>query len=233
MRPGNAAERDDGFIMVAMLISIAIASIWMAAALPSWRHQAIREKEAELIFRGEQYARAIYLYRAKNNGASPQSLDQLVQQRYLRKKYLDPITGKDFVPISGFAAAATQFQGQGQGQGRQGGAASFVPAGITGVRSQSQDESIKIYNNQSVYAMWQFDWPEAARKAGVLPTPEGGRGGRGGREGRGGERGGARGGRGGERGGRGIQRIDELVPITPRRGGERGGGAGNRGGRGF
>jgi type II secretory pathway pseudopilin PulG len=230
MRPGNAAGRDDGFIMVAMLISIAIASIWMAAALPSWRHQAIREKEAELIFRGEQYARAIHLYRTKNNGASPQSLDQLVQQRYLRKKYLDPITGKDFVPISGFAPGAGPFQGQ--GQGRQGGAASFVPAGISGVRSQSQDESIRIYNNQSVYAMWQFDWPEAARKAGVLSTPEGGRGGR---EGRGGERGGARGGRGGERGGRGIQRIDELVPITPRRGGPGGGGggAGNRGGRGF
>ncbi len=211
--------------MVAMLISLAVGAIWMSAALPSWRQQAIREKEAELIFRGEQYARAIYLYRTKNNGAQPQSLDQLVQQRYLRKKYLDPITGKDFVPI----ATAT---GQG-GQG--GGTLPFAGAGIFGVRSTSNDESIKIYRNATIYSQWDFDWPAAAQKAGRAQTIEvgGRRGGQPGREGQGGARGvrgGARGGERGGRGGRGVEGPGELLPIRP---GAPPPAAPGRGGRGF
>ena len=196
--------------MVAMLVTIAVAAVWMAAALPSWRQQAIREKEAELIFRGEQYARAIFLYRQQNNGASPQTVEQLVDGRFLRKKYLDPITGKDFVPVGGIAPVSA---------GRQGGQAPFAPpqtvAGITGVRSSSNEQSIKIYQNQSVYSQWPFDWVFAQAKAGAAPTPEGGRRGQpggGGREGRG-LRGGGRGPVG--PGGRG----DELAPIGPRRGG--------------
>jgi type II secretory pathway pseudopilin PulG len=206
MRPGDRGD-DRGFIMVAMLISLAVAAIWMSAALPSWRQQAIREKEAELVFRGEQYARAIYLYSTKNNGAFPQSVDQLVQQRYLRKKYLDPITGKDFLPIGGLAP--------GQG-GRGGGAQPFASAGITGVRSTSNDESIKIYRNQSTYSQWDFDWPDASEKAGLpqMIGVGGRRGGQPGREGQGGARG-ARGGERGGRGGRGVEAPVELMPIRP------------------
>jgi type II secretory pathway pseudopilin PulG len=212
--------------MVAMLISIAVASIWMTAALPSWRQQAIREKEADLIFRGEQYARAIYLYRMKNNGALPQSIDQLVQQRYLRKKYLDPITGKDFLPYGGPSGAGAPFQ---SGQSTQ---APFAPAGIQGVRSTSNEQSIRIYNNQSTYSQWDFGWAEAARKAGALPTPEGGRrGGQPGREGRGGPATGRGGGeRGGRGGARGIAAPIEVPPILPP---GRGGGGGGARGRGF
>ena len=71
--------RDDGFVMVALLVSIAVAAVWMGTLLPSWRQQAIREREAELAFRGESYARAIYLYRQKT-GNLPPTVDILVQQ---------------------------------------------------------------------------------------------------------------------------------------------------------
>lgn len=71
----------------------------LLVALPAWRHQAQREKEAELIFRGQQYARAIGLYQRKLAGSFPPNIDVLVEQRFLRKKYKDPITGEDFVPI--------------------------------------------------------------------------------------------------------------------------------------
>ncbi len=71
--------------MVAMLVGMAVTAVWMAAALPAWRQQVIREKEAELIFRGESIARAIYLYRQKNANALPASLDVLVQQKFLRR----------------------------------------------------------------------------------------------------------------------------------------------------
>jgi hypothetical protein len=73
--------RDDGFVMVALLVSIAVAAVWMGTLLPSWRQQATREREAELAFRGESYARAIYLYRQKT-GNLPPTVDILVQQHY-------------------------------------------------------------------------------------------------------------------------------------------------------
>ena len=38
---------DGGYIMVVLLIGIAVSAVWMGAMLPAWRHQAIRQKEAE------------------------------------------------------------------------------------------------------------------------------------------------------------------------------------------
>ena len=145
---------DDGYVLVVLLISMAVTAVWMAAALPSWRQQLIREREAELIFRGESYARAIYLYRQKNGQNLPPNVDVLVGQKFLRKKYKDPITGKDFLAV--LAAGA-----------RPGGtAAGFAPAGISGVRSTSNDTSIRIYNNQQTYSQWAFDFTLEQLKAG-------------------------------------------------------------------
>jgi type II secretory pathway pseudopilin PulG len=114
-----------GYAMAALLVSIGVMMVLMSVAMPVWRHEVQREKEAELIFRGEQYARAIYLYQRKAGpGNFPPSIDVLVQQRFLRKKYKDPITGGDFqiIPVG---AAIQQGQGQpgqqaqqGQGRGR-------------------------------------------------------------------------------------------------------------------
>jgi type II secretory pathway pseudopilin PulG len=86
---------DRGYILVVLLIAMGVTAIWMSAALPAWRQQAMREKELELIFRGEQYARAIALFQIKNN-SYPVDIDILVSQRYLRKKWKDPVTGEDF-----------------------------------------------------------------------------------------------------------------------------------------
>jgi hypothetical protein len=45
---------------------------------------------------------------------------------------------------------------------RQGGQPPAAQAGITGVRSTSNEQSIKIYKiNQVIYSQWAFDWPEA------------------------------------------------------------------------
>ena len=60
---------------------------------------ATREKEEELIFRGKQYARAIGLFQRKFANTAPPTIDVLVEQRFLRKKYKDPITNDDFQPI--------------------------------------------------------------------------------------------------------------------------------------
>src|SRR5688572_18055602 len=94
---GQANQR--GYALAAVLVGIALLSVVMMAMLPAWRQQVRREKEAELAFRGEQYARALYLYQRKFPGAYPPNIDTLVQQRFLRKKFKDPITGEDFRPL--------------------------------------------------------------------------------------------------------------------------------------
>ena len=111
--------------MAALLVAMTVMAIGMLALLPAWRHQSQREKEAELAFRGEQYARAIYLFRTKNGNQPPPNIDVLVQGRYLRKKYLDPVTGEEFVPI--FGGQQPQTGGAGQ-QGRGG-----LPQGRAGL----------------------------------------------------------------------------------------------------
>lgn len=118
--PASAAIRERGFALAALLVAIAVLSVMMLVALPAWRHQVQREKEAELIFRGEQYARAIGLYQRKLAGAFPPSLDALVEGKYLRRKYKDPITGDDFVPIyaNSSAGAAALRQGAEAAGGR-------------------------------------------------------------------------------------------------------------------
>ena len=116
----STAVSEAGFALAALLVAIAILSVMMLVALPTWRHQVQREKEAELIFRGEQYARAINLYQRKLAGAFPPSLDTLVEQKFLRRKYKDPITGEDFLPVlanSPAALAAMQNMPQAPGGG--------------------------------------------------------------------------------------------------------------------
>ena len=94
-----------GYAMAALLMSVGVMAVVMSALLPVWRQQAQREKEAELAFRGEQYARAIYLFNRQHK-INPPSIDALVQGRFLRKKYKDPMTEDgEFLPL---AAGANQ-----------------------------------------------------------------------------------------------------------------------------
>jgi type II secretory pathway pseudopilin PulG len=91
---GQGGQR--GYAMAALLVSIGVMMVLMSVAMPVWRTQAQREKEAELVFRGEQIARGINLYMRKMGGANyPPTLDVLVQGRFIRKKYKDPMTEND------------------------------------------------------------------------------------------------------------------------------------------
>ena len=78
--------------MAALLVVLAIMSLMLSMALPVWHHAAQREREAELIFRGEQYARAIMLYQRQTPGAYPPDVETLVEGRFLRRAYRDPMT---------------------------------------------------------------------------------------------------------------------------------------------
>ena len=91
-------RRDAGFSLAALIFFASAASIFIAAAVPAYQMQAKREPEEELIFRGEEYARAIGKFQRKF-GVYPSSVDQLVSTnnlRFVRRAYKDPITNKPF-----------------------------------------------------------------------------------------------------------------------------------------
>jgi type II secretory pathway pseudopilin PulG len=158
--------------MAALLVAMAVMAILMGAALPVWRHEAQREKEEELVFRGQQYIRALRLYQSRTQ-TLPNSLDLLVNGHFLRKKYKDPVTGQDFELI-GAGGVPGQAPGgvQGAPPGTQGGRASQPPqsqpqqasgfggssvsGGIMGVRSKSKEESIRLYQGRNHYNEWNF-----------------------------------------------------------------------------
>ena len=230
---------EQGYLMVALLVAMSIMAIMMGAALPAWHTLAQREKEAELVFRGEQYARAIGLYQRRVANAAAPSIDFLVEQRYLRKKYKDPITNDDFQVLSSGAASLSPGQVQSalqQSAGRAGAAAgaagrgstlgpatgqSGVVGGIVGVTSKSPLKSLRLYNGRDTYNQWVFVPVAQGRAGGGGAAGRGADGrGAGGAGGRGGD---GRGGRGGDgRGGR--SGLEELF--------QRGGGAGPAGGGG-
>lgn len=177
-----------GYAMAALLVAMAVMAVLMSAALPVWRHEAQREKEEELVFRGQQYVRALRLYQARTQ-SMPGSVDLLVNGRFLRKKYKDPITGDDFDLIGAAGAAGQTGQATQTGGGRaaqpQMSASAFgpgtMPGGIMGVRSKSKDESIRLYQGRNHYNEWNFLFVNQ------VPTGpgRGGNPGRGGRAGNG------------------------------------------------
>ena len=131
----------DGYAMAALLVAMSVLAVFMTVALPVWNTQAQREKEAELVFRGEQYARAVMLYQRKFANALPPSVDVLLNDRYLRKKYKDPITGGDFQLLSGASAQANAGVPGGQvgGAARPGG--QVVSRGTTGTTGSTPTTS--------------------------------------------------------------------------------------------
>ena len=110
MRPGERPRHrrsEPGYAMAGLLVAIGIMSIVMSVALPAWRTLAKREKEAELLFRGQQYMRAIDLYQRRFPGAYPTDIEMLVEERFLRRLYPDPMTGEPFrILTQGSATAA-------------------------------------------------------------------------------------------------------------------------------
>lgn len=93
----SISHGEEGYILIAVLFLVALVLIGLAVAAPRMAQSIQRDKEIELVHRGEQYKRAIKLYYRKF-GAYPTSIDQLLNTnniRFLRKRYTDPITGKD------------------------------------------------------------------------------------------------------------------------------------------
>lgn len=88
---------EEGYLLVAVMFLLAMLVLSMAVAVPKIREDIQRDRDVETMRRGQQYQRAIRLYYRKFR-AYPPSVDALVKTneiRFLRKRYKDPITGKD------------------------------------------------------------------------------------------------------------------------------------------
>lgn len=129
-----------GLVLIAMLIFIALSSFAALAAADVWSLAVQREREAELLFVGNQYRRAIESYWNASPGpakALPTSLRQLLEDdrfpqpvRHLRRAYADPMTGEDFAVVTSGPA-------------------------IVGVHSRSSDAPVKRAQFPDLYAHFE------------------------------------------------------------------------------
>jgi type II secretory pathway pseudopilin PulG len=102
LRPAASRKGEDGYTMLIAIFFLALMVISLAVAMPQVIKSIQRDHDLEAYQRGKQYRRAVQLYYRKFH-AYPPNVDALVntnQVRYLRKKYADPITGKeDWKPV--------------------------------------------------------------------------------------------------------------------------------------
>lgn len=91
---GRLVSGKDGYALLIVMMMATILLISLTAALPNIYVEGQREKETELIFRGEQYARAIMLFHKQFN-RYPTSIKELLHTNnmsFLRHAYRDPMT---------------------------------------------------------------------------------------------------------------------------------------------
>jgi uncharacterized membrane protein YgcG len=88
---------ESGFALLLVFLMAAIAAISLYMQIPRVAFQSQRQKEQLLMSRGEQYKRAIQLFVRANNRypTDIKDLENFNNRRYLRHKFVDPITGKD------------------------------------------------------------------------------------------------------------------------------------------
>ncbi len=115
-RTSLAAERpsEAGYTLVALLALMSVLALFAMAIAPSAQQQAVREREKEAIFRGEQVADAIrdyYKYRTgvtrqQGDNALPSSMDQLLEgipvpNGSKNRQILRPSAARDPLTIEG------------------------------------------------------------------------------------------------------------------------------------
>jgi type II secretory pathway pseudopilin PulG len=164
MRRPPCLKNQRGATLMVVLLMMVVMGLAAGMAGNTWKNVMEREREAELLFRGDQYRRAIEsYYKAVQGGARaayPVKLEDLLKdprslqtRRHLREKYRDPLTNEEFELV------------------REGGGISGLPgavqslAGIRGVYSKSSREPFKkagfrepyeAFNEAATYGDWKF-----------------------------------------------------------------------------
>jgi type II secretory pathway pseudopilin PulG len=96
MKSSRARSKESGYVLLAVLLTMTLLLILLSVEAPRIAQQIKRDKEEEMIHRGKDYATAVKRFVHKNGGRYPVSVEQLENTnhvRFLRKKYVDPMTG--------------------------------------------------------------------------------------------------------------------------------------------
>lgn len=89
-------QSEQGFMLLGLVVAIFLILLVLGVAAPKMAHELRREQEVETIHRGNQFVRAVQLYYRKV-GHYPGSIEELEKTnnvRFLRQRYVDPMTGK-------------------------------------------------------------------------------------------------------------------------------------------
>jgi type II secretory pathway pseudopilin PulG len=168
-----------GYTLVALMVGLTVMAILIAAVLPMASAESQRDKEAELIFRGLQYAEGIRNFR-RRYGRYPNTLKEMFETRprTLRKLWKDPMTNSDkWGLITAAGAPVTMGGAVPPGGGRvpapvptptptptpsafpssTGGPGSDQPPGpIMGVYSTSKKKGYRTFSGRENYNEWRF-----------------------------------------------------------------------------
>ncbi len=182
----NGPPKNQGYVLLIIMMMLAILLIMLTEAMAGVYTEAQREREKELIFRGQQYARAIYLFHLQFN-RYPTSVKELLEtngMRFLRRAYRDPVarngkwrfihaTANGIVTDSKTLTPPGMSNGQGTQPGLGGGTGPLQGNGsnplgfstqsqkiegayIVGVAPLSNQQSIIVYNHHTHYDNWEF-----------------------------------------------------------------------------
>lgn len=155
-----------GFTYLTVLFILAMLGGGLALTGEVWHHALQREKEAELLYVGGEYRRAIARYYLHaNRRIYPRSLDDLLKDpreaatiRHLRKRYTDPMTGKS-----------------------EWGIVKASDGGIMGIYSPSEEKPLKVANfrvtekgfdNSEKYSDWKFVYTPPQQPGAAKPAPK-------------------------------------------------------------
>ena len=83
-----------GFTFVALMVAVVLMNIALGVAMTSWITIDRRSDEAEAIWRGQQYMRALECFQVNTGGALPRQLEELVESNCIRRLWGDPLVRK-------------------------------------------------------------------------------------------------------------------------------------------
>jgi len=101
IRVDSRHRGERGYVLLTLMLFVALLAIGSLALVQNIEQQIKRDREEEMIHRGVQYSRAVQHYFRKfgRYPARIEDLEDTNSYRSLRKRYKDPITGKDFKPL--------------------------------------------------------------------------------------------------------------------------------------
>lgn len=169
--------------MVGLVSMLAILLIFSAQGGQEWADRLRRDNEAEMIFRAQEIARAIFKFQ-NANGRLPTELEELMDagpdgQYFLRRMYEDPLVpdGKWGVLFAGPDGQVVDPNGPRTSYGEELGGGSSAPTRtvggldsggpgrspqetgglpVVGVKSLATDQPFRVYRGLSDYSQWLF-----------------------------------------------------------------------------